>query len=149
MDILQPEICTVCFHDTCNTLLHSQTVSQANHSRIDLSHLTELWHLHPALPSGEVFLFLFYTSLCEDFFFFEMRCTFWLVCQCLQYLSEHYSFGTHEHIYNKPEHVVRLTILSDYNHPGMRGRERQRTGHCLTSEAGCFVLLSDVSGSIT
>lgn len=75
---------------------------------------------------GKFFFFFsfFYTSLCEDFFFFEMRCTFWLVCQCLQYLSEHYSFGTHEHIYNKPEHVVRLTILSDYNHPGMRGRER-------------------------
>lgn len=65
--------CVFLWHAVCDTKsLHGETVSQANQAHIDLAHLTQLWHLHSALPSGVVFLFFFFlnTSSWEDLFFF-------------------------------------------------------------------------------
>lgn len=85
---------SICFCGICDTKF--SLMARLSHREIMLISISlislSLLHLHPALPSGEVFFFLFYTSSGKSFLFlFYMywvntwRCT--VLGTCLNVLS--------------------------------------------------------------
>lgn len=134
-------------------IIHGQSVSQGNYANVYLSHRTELWHLHPALPSGEVFFLSLHVIMGRHYFILH-ECNYMegvnlvdgvTVFTALKWTLQFWHTGANSR-QTGPCGVTHTILFDNYSHHGVRVRDGEQH---IVYPLKLGVLLSDVSGSIT